>query len=64
MAQVNDGDFLEDEDGDLIIENGDFKIGDATLQHVKDILVAAPGHYKQSPAIGADIQQIINAFLF
>jgi len=63
MAQVNDIDYLTDDNGDLIIENGDFKKGDATLQHIRDILIAAPGHYRQFPFIGADIGQMINGEL-
>jgi hypothetical protein len=63
MAKVNDIDYLTDDNGDLIIENGDFKKGDATLQHVRDILLAAPGHYRQFPTIGADIGQMVNGEL-
>jgi hypothetical protein len=60
---VEDIDYITDDNGDLIIENGDFKKGDATLQHVRDILLAAPGHYRQFPTIGADIEEIINGEL-
>lgn len=63
MAATNDIDYLKDANGDLIIESGDFKKGDASLQHMRDILIAAPGHYRQFPIIGADITQLINGEL-
>ena len=62
MENTNDYDILDD-DGDLMIENGDIVIGDGTLQHIRDILIAAPGHYKQYPYLGADIGELINGEL-
>lgn len=56
----NDIDYIENEAGDIIIENGDFKKGNATYQHIKNILQAAPGHYRQFPLIGANIRTMLN----
>ena len=39
-------DFLLDNDNDVIIKNGDFVIGDATLQHQNHILLAQKGEFK------------------
>ncbi len=60
MAKEFVKDFLSDDDGDLIIENGDFKIGESDYQHIRDILQAAPGHYKQFPLVGANIMSMVN----
>jgi hypothetical protein len=57
---MQDIDYLTDDNGDLIIENGDFKKGDATYQHMRDIIIAAPGHYRQFPLIGANIRMMQN----
>lgn len=57
---LQDIDYITNEAGDLIIENGDFKKGNATSQHIRNILQAAPGHYRQYPVIGADINQVVN----
>lgn len=45
-------DVLLDENGDLLIENGDFSIGESDQQHVNCIFIAHPGHYKQFPLTG------------
>lgn len=56
-------DILLDEKGDIAVEKGDFKTGLADNQHVKDILYACPGDYKQAPLIGANIRDVINGRL-
>ncbi len=48
MAQ----DLLLDENGDLLIQNGDFVIGDSSYQDVKMIIQSAPGEWKQYPTVG------------
>lgn len=53
-------DILVDDDNDLLIEGGDVATGDANYQHVKHILQAAPGHYKQWPLLGANVSAFIN----
>jgi hypothetical protein len=44
---------------DLQIVNGDFVIGDATLQNQKQLLFASPGAYKQYPTVGVDIMNFL-----
>lgn len=48
-------DFLVTENGALKIENGDLVVGDATLQHQKDLLIAQKGEFKEFPEIGVGI---------
>jgi|TARA_R110000823_G_scaffold309594_2_gene433958 hypothetical protein len=48
-------DFLRGEDGDILIRNGDFVIGESSLQHQEDILVAHKGEFKEYPEIGVGI---------
>ncbi|EKT3957699.1 hypothetical protein NTJ28_001686 [Flavobacterium psychrophilum] len=45
-------DILLDEDFDLIIQNGDFLIGESDQQHVNCIFLAHQGEYKEFPFIG------------
>ncbi len=47
-------DILLDDTGDLLIEDGDFVVGQSDQQHILHILQAAPGHYKQHPILGAN----------
>lgn len=53
-------DILLDDSNDLIIENGDFTIGDATLQHQNHILIAQKGEYKLTPEVGAGVLDEVN----
>jgi hypothetical protein len=53
-------DFLQDEDGDLLIENMDFVIGPSDQQHVKDILGSVPGWFKKFPLVGMNPYQYLN----
>ncbi|KOY85031.1 hypothetical protein AD998_01715 [bacterium 336/3] len=50
-------DLILDKDGDILIENGDFKVGDATLQHQKLIIYSSPGHWKFAPTTGVGIEK-------
>jgi hypothetical protein len=46
-------DVLLDNNNDLIIApNGDFSLGDSTLQEVQSIIVSYPGWWKQFPLVG------------
>lgn len=54
-------DILLDSDGDLLIENGDFKIGDSDAQHIKDILRAFPGWWKEFSSVGVGMAQYLNS---
>lgn len=57
MAGVND--ILRNSDGTFRIVNGDYVFGDATPVFIKNILVASPGHYKESPIIGASVVRYV-----
>jgi hypothetical protein len=59
MPKVKD--FLEDEDGDLMIKNGDLVIGYSDKQHIKDITVASIGWWKQFPMVGVGIMNYLNS---
>lgn len=48
-------DFLLDDDGDLLIEDGDFAVGVSTDQEIEDIMASAPGWWKQYPLLGVNI---------
>jgi len=51
--------LLDPVTSDLQIVNGDFVIGDASLQNQKLLLFAAPGNYKQYPTVGVDIMDFL-----
>jgi hypothetical protein len=52
-------DILLDENFDLLIQDGDFVIGDCLNQQINCLLQAVPGSYKQHPTIGVDIDSFI-----
>lgn len=49
-------DLLLTEGFDLQIKDGDFVIGESTIQHQDLILIAQPGSFKQSPDVGVGIE--------
>lgn len=48
-------DILLDEDGDLLIVNGDFVIGDTLTQEVAILLQLNKGELKEDPVLGTDL---------
>lgn len=54
-------DILLDDDFDLIIENGDFKIGSSDMQHIQLICITDLGHWKQFPLQGVGIHNYISS---
>ncbi len=48
------------EGDDLVIEDGDFKLGQSDLQHVYHILLNPPGAFKQFPLAGVGKPRFIN----
>lgn len=54
-------DILLDDNFDLIIENGDFKIGNSDIQHIQLICITDLGHWKQSPLQGVGIHNYISS---
>jgi hypothetical protein len=57
---VNQGDILFDENTEDIIENGDHKVADATLQNQKVLLLLDKGGLKQFPTVGVGIRTFLN----
>jgi hypothetical protein len=47
-------DIKQTDDGDLDLTSGDIEWVEPTGQHQRDILVAAPGDYKENPPMGVD----------
>lgn len=54
-------DILFNDDGTFKIANGDFVFGDGANQILKDLLLSAPGHYKEFPTLGANVSQYVNS---
>ena len=55
-------DFLLDNTGDLLVaSNGDFSIGDSTVQEVQDIIMSYPGWWKQFPLVGCAAPNYLNS---
>ena len=54
-------DFLLDEDGDLLIQNGDFVIGNSDNQNVEDIISSFAGEWKEFPFVGVGLIQYLKS---
>lgn len=54
-------DIRQDSDGDLLIRDGDFVIGESDSQHIQDTLVAHPGWWKENPQDGVGIDNYSKA---
>lgn len=54
-------DLLTDDNGEMKIVNGDFVVDDANHQHIRSIIAAKKGDWKQHPLIGVGIMEYINA---
>lgn len=54
-------DILLDEDGDLLIVNGDFVIGESDQQHIQRIMISNPGDIKPNALLGASASQMKSA---
>lgn len=54
-------DYKQTADGDLDFTAGDIEMVEPTGQHQRDILIAAPGDYKESPTVGVDsVRQLLD----
>lgn len=53
-------DIKYDEHGDINLSTGDIVYTESTAQHQYDLLMAAPGDYKQSPLSGVDSGNDVN----
>jgi len=58
---MNNKDFALDENGDLLIINGDFVIEDSSNQNIEDILNSYKGYYKEFPFLGVGIFSYIRS---
>lgn len=45
-------DYLSDDDGDLMIQNGDFVKGDSGIGHMKILLNSSKGTLRENPLVG------------
>ena len=52
-------DITLDDNFDLIIENGDFKISYSDMKHIQLICITDLGHWKESPLLGVGIEKYI-----
>lgn len=58
MAKVQD---IKLTDGDLLFDDGDFKLHDSDQQHIEHIMVAYKGCYRYSPLTGVGISAYLNS---
>lgn len=54
-------DILHTPSGDLVFEKGDFAMGNSDAQHIKDIIMAMPGDFRQWPIVGVGIANYLNS---
>jgi hypothetical protein len=52
-------DYLLDDDNDLRIEDGDFLLGESTLQHQNQLIVGKKGDLRQFPKTNVGIDEYI-----
>ena len=52
-------DYIHTEEDDLMIRNGDFAVGESTLQEVGIILRMNPGELKSDPVLGPALVRYI-----
>ncbi|MBI9055527.1 MAG: hypothetical protein JEY96_17015 [Bacteroidales bacterium] len=52
--------ILQDDEGDLLVQNGDFVTGDISQDIVADTILALPGDYKTYPLFGAGLRKAFN----
>ncbi|MCB9245968.1 MAG: hypothetical protein H6606_06010 [Flavobacteriales bacterium] len=53
-------DILIDDQFELLIEDGDFVVGDSKGQNILLIAHASKGEYKRNPEIGANLSNLIH----
>lgn len=52
-------DILLNEAGDLLIEDGDFTVGQSDMQHVEHIIALAKGEFKEFPLLGFGVENYL-----
>jgi len=55
----NPKDILLDENFDVVAKDGDFVVGDATLQNQQLLLLSQKGEWKQEPQVGVGIRDFL-----
>lgn len=50
-----------DEDDDELIVGGDYVAGDSSVQHIDDLMISAPGSWREYPLCGINITQFQSA---
>lgn len=48
-------DFLIDQNSNLLIDGGDWQIGDSHHQHIELLLTSLPGQWKENPETGVGL---------
>ena len=54
-------DMILDENWDLTFKDGDFAVGESTVQEVATILQLTQGDLKSDPVLGPNLVQLLNA---
>lgn len=52
--------ILQDDGGDILLQNGDFVKADITQDIVADTMITLPGDFKWSPIFGAALPKSLN----
>lgn len=50
-------DFLDDSTLDDLITDGDYSVGVSDYQHVNDIIISAPGSWREYPTCGVGVTE-------
>lgn len=53
-------DILTDDSNALQIESGDFVVGESDSQHVRHIIEAMPGEWRETPLLGVGVRRYLN----
>lgn len=54
-------DILLDDNDDLVVKNGDIVIGESTEQHIKAVLIANKGEFRDVPFFGVGLNNYLKA---
>ncbi len=47
-------DIKHTDDGDINLSSGDLRLDEPTEQHQRDLLIGAPGTFREKPEVGVD----------
>lgn len=59
MATVKD--FVQDTDNDILFKDGDLAINFSDEEHITDVVISAPGDWKEFPLCGVSIDSYLNS---